>query len=102
MEVLLKRWIVRDSERWTVAEMDARHVPGARGNCCLICESDLSVRRLWSYPADWHRMEDGKLLALFAAPLVRNMPARPAAGDDAGAVIREGMRTAGIEVAVER
>ena len=75
MEVLLKRWIVREGERWTVAEVDARDVPGARGNCCLICESDLSVRRLWTYPADWHRMEDGKLLGLFAAPLVRNAPA---------------------------
>ena len=83
MEVLLKRWIVREDQRWTVTEMDARDVPGARADHCLICESDLSVRRLWQYPADWHRFEDGKLLALFAAPLVRNMPARPAPREQA-------------------
>jgi hypothetical protein len=77
MEVILKRWIVRETERWTVSEVDARDVPGARGSHCLICESDLSVRRLWSYPADWHRLEDNRLLALFAAPLVRNVAARP-------------------------
>lgn len=76
MEVLLKRWIVREGERWTVAEMDAHEVPGARGDCCLICECDLSVRRLWSYPTDWHRLDDGRLLALFTAPLARGAPAR--------------------------
>jgi hypothetical protein len=75
MEVLLKRWIVRDSERWTVAEVDARDVPGAHGNVCLICDSDHSVRRLWAFPADWHRMEDARLLNLFTAPMVRT-PAR--------------------------
>jgi hypothetical protein len=94
MEVLLKRWIVRETERWTVTEMDARDVPGARGNCCLICECDLAVRRLWSYPDDWHRMEDARLLALFAAPLVKNAPTRT--------VTREGMLRAGLETTVER
>lgn len=79
MEVLHKRWIVRDGERWTVSEVDARDVPGSCGDCCLICESDLSVRRLWSYPAEWNRMEDARLLDLFAAPLVRSAPARTAA-----------------------
>lgn len=86
MEVLLRRWIVRDGERWTITEVDARDVPGARGDYCLICESDLSVRRLWKYPADWHRVEDEKLLALFAAPLVSNAPGR--------AIVREGTREA--------
>jgi hypothetical protein len=98
MEVLLKRCIVRENERWTVTEADARDVPGARGDCCLICESDLSVRRLWTYPVDWHRMEDDKVLALFAAPLVRDMPAR--------SVTREGTRDArycaGSEARLER
>ncbi len=86
MEVLHKRWIVRDSERFTIAEVDARSVPGARGSCCLICESDLSVRRLWSYPADWNRMEDARVLALFAAPVVRNTP----------------VKTIGLEAALQR
>ena len=88
MEVLLKRWIVRDSERWTISEVDAREVPGARGDSCLICESDFSVRRLWSYPADWDRIEDARLLALFAAPMVKSAPMRAPA--------------IGLEVAVER
>ena len=88
MEVLLKRWIVRGSERWTISEVDAREVPGARSDSCLICESDFSVRRLWNYPADWHRIEDTKLLCLFAAPMVKSSPVRA--------------RAIGLEVAVER
>ena len=76
MEVLHKRWIVRDGERWTVSEVDARDVPGTCGDSCLICESDLSVRRLWRYPADWNGMDDAGLLDLFAAPLVRSTPTR--------------------------
>ena len=76
MEVILKRWIIRDGERWTVAEVDAHDVPGSRGDRCLICESDLSVRRLWSYPDDWNRLGEEKLLGLFSAPLARKSPSR--------------------------
>lgn len=68
MEVLLKRHVVRDGERVTVAEINARGVPGALRDECLICESDHAVRRLWRYPADWHHLEDAHVAALFDAP----------------------------------
>ena len=82
----MKRWVVRDGERTLVRECDARGVPGALGTGCLICETDDSMRRIWSYPADWHRLEDAKLLALFDQPFVVSplpppRPARPWRGE---------------------
>ena len=68
MEVLLKRLVVRDGERVTVAEVDARGVPGALRESCLICETDHAMRRIWRYPTDWHRLDDAKVAALFDAP----------------------------------
>lgn len=68
VEVLLKRMVVGESERSVVAEVDARHVPGAQNDHCLICETERAIRRIWRYPADWHRMEDAKLMALFEQP----------------------------------
>lgn len=75
VEVLLKRWVVRESERSVVAEVDARHVPGAQSDYCLICETDRAMRRIWRYPADWHRLEDAKLIALFDQPFTFGKPA---------------------------
>jgi hypothetical protein len=68
VEVLLKRLVVRDGERVTVAEVNARGVPGAQRESCLICETDYAMRRIWRYPADWHHLEDAKVAALFDAP----------------------------------
>ena len=68
MEVLLKRLVVRDGERVTVAELDARGVPGALRESCLICESDYAVRRIWRYPSDWQQLDDARVSALFDAP----------------------------------
>jgi hypothetical protein len=51
-----------------IAEVDARDVPGARSNYCLIRSTDAVMRRIWSYPADWHRLEEERLMALFEAP----------------------------------
>ena len=72
VEVLLKRWVVRDGERVLIAEADARGVPGGSRASCLICDSERSIRRLWNFPDDWQRMPDEKLLALFDAPYVRS------------------------------
>lgn len=79
MDVLLKRWVMRDGERALVSECDAREVPGAVGTHCLICETDGAMRRIWSYPADWHRLDDAKVLDLFDQPFVVLPPARPPA-----------------------
>lgn len=68
VEVLHKRWAVRGHERSMVSEADARGVPGALNDCCLICETESAIRRIWHYPVDWHRLEDAKLMALFDAP----------------------------------
>ena len=51
-----------------VAEVDARHVPGACSDYCLIRETDSQMRRIWHYPADWDRLDDAALVALFEAP----------------------------------
>jgi hypothetical protein len=70
VEVLLKRWVLRNRERILIAEVDARTVPGASRASCLICDCEQSIRRLWNFPDDWHRMDDAKLLGLFEAPHV--------------------------------
>lgn len=84
VEVLLKRWIVRDNERVLIAEVDAHGVPGASGASYLICDCEQSLRRLWNFPADWHGMEDVQLLALFDAPHARVGSRR---NDDAGQIV---------------
>jgi hypothetical protein len=53
-----------DGLHWTLSERDARHVPGARGERCLILENDAIVRRLWVYPADWSELPTEALMAL--------------------------------------
>jgi hypothetical protein len=68
VEVLLRRWIVRNRERLMVSEVDARRVPGASRDSCLICEGEGSIRRIWSFPADWSQLDDAALGALFEVP----------------------------------
>jgi hypothetical protein len=84
VEVLLKRWIVRGPERTLIAEVDAHGVPGASRASYLMCDSEQSIRRLWNFPDDWHRMEDASLLALFHAPYVQ---AGTPKNDDAGQLV---------------
>ena len=38
-----------DGARWQVREVDARDVPGARGERCLLFEGEGVVRRVWSW-----------------------------------------------------
>jgi hypothetical protein len=58
------RDLERGNERWTVREVDARRVPGARADRCLICESGEVVRRLWEYPKNWTELDDEALWKL--------------------------------------
>ena len=62
-----ERLVERGDRRWTLREMDAREVPGARAATCLICESTDVIRRFWRYPRDWRSLEDDDLAALCEA-----------------------------------
>jgi len=52
------------SETWHVREIDARHIPGAKAERCLVFENRERVRRLWSYPENWETLPPPELLAL--------------------------------------
>jgi hypothetical protein len=47
--------VVKDASGtcWQVTEVSGRSVPGARGETCLIFESDAAIRRVWHYPEHW-------------------------------------------------
>ena len=49
---------------WTVREVDATTVPGARASRCLIFDSGSVARRLWHYPNDWGALPPNALLGL--------------------------------------
>jgi hypothetical protein len=51
---------------WVIREMDTGHLPGAKANGCLICESaeDGVVRRVWDYPEHWYQLPDEELRRL--------------------------------------
>ena len=49
---------------WSVVEVDARGVPGARRARCLVFSHARSVRRVWDYPDDWRALDDAALAAL--------------------------------------
>jgi hypothetical protein len=38
---------------WQVVEVDGRHVPGSRGERCLLFSSSVAIRRVWDYPRAW-------------------------------------------------
>lgn len=59
-----ERLIELGERQWTVREMDARRIPGARAARCLICESTEVIRRFWDYPTDWRARGDAELVAL--------------------------------------
>jgi hypothetical protein len=61
------RLIQRGSAQWSLREVDAHSVPGARAPKCLICESTDVIRRLWAYPADWKSLSDDALWTLCEA-----------------------------------
>jgi hypothetical protein len=62
-----ERLVERGERRWTLREVDARGVPGARAATCLICESTDVIRRFWRYPGNWRSLADDDLAALCEA-----------------------------------
>jgi hypothetical protein len=59
-----ERVVTRGPNRWIIREVDTEMVPGAPGPRCLICESDVVVRRIWRYPDNWLSLSDDELLRL--------------------------------------
>jgi hypothetical protein len=49
---------------WSVTEVDARAVPGARRPRCLVFTRADCIRRVWDYPADWRTLDHEALAAL--------------------------------------
>ena len=49
---------------WSVAEVDARGVPGAHGARCLVFSRQDCIRRVWTYPAHWRTLDAAELAAL--------------------------------------
>jgi hypothetical protein len=49
---------------WTVLEVEAAGMVGARGPRCLVFECGAAVRRVWHYPAEWGEWNAEKLEAL--------------------------------------
>ena len=57
---------------WTVRER-VGDLYDRRGRVSLVFDARETMRRLWSYPANWHELSDEELLALSLAPV----PQRP-------------------------
>ena len=49
---------------WTVVEVDARIVPGTRGERCLVFSRRDCIRRVWTYPSDWRTLDAPALAVL--------------------------------------
>lgn len=49
---------------WTVREVKADGVPGARGSRCLLFTRENCIRRVWDFPADWRALDEAGLAAL--------------------------------------
>ena len=53
--------------RWRVEEVEAAHVPGARGAACLVFhrgDRGDHWHRLWDYPREWAGLPEVELLEL--------------------------------------
>lgn len=62
-EVRSRTFIDDDGQSWTVSEQPFSEYD-RRGGQSLIFESDLAVRRVRNYPADWHQLSNAALAAL--------------------------------------
>lgn len=82
------RELIRNQTRWRVREVPTAHLPGARGDRCLIYESDSVIRRVWSYPDDWTALPEETLWSLVeragAAPTPKHTEPVPAAPSVSG------------------
>ena len=56
--------IVRDAAgtHWQVTEVSGQLVPGARGESCLVFESEGAIRRVWHYPPQWRELPAPELI----------------------------------------
>jgi hypothetical protein len=50
-----------DGVEWHVREVSAASVPGSNSEHCLIFDSEMTVRRVWDYPAAWSELSDDDL-----------------------------------------
>jgi hypothetical protein len=66
------RELCREEVSWIVREADTSRMPGARGERCLIFDSESVVRRVWQFPTDWQSLDDD---ALWALTLKSQLPA---------------------------
>jgi hypothetical protein len=64
-----RRLTDREGKEWLVWEEPAGHVPGSRGDSCLICDSWNARRRIWEFPDDWQLLGDDELLSVCHAPV---------------------------------
>ena len=58
------RYVDGEFVQWSVVEVDARGIPGARGLWCLLFSRQDCIRRVWEYPADWRTLDATSLVAL--------------------------------------
>jgi hypothetical protein len=55
------RELLHDGVEWHVREVNAASVPGSHNERCLVFDSDMTVRRVWDYPAAWSELSDDDL-----------------------------------------
>jgi hypothetical protein len=60
----MRRDFVHEGVEWHVREVSAANVPGSHSEHCLIFDSDMTVRRVWDYPAAWLQLADEDLWRL--------------------------------------
>lgn len=57
----MMRELWHDGVEWHVREVSAASIPGSNGERCLIFDSEMTVRRVWDYPAAWSELSDDDL-----------------------------------------
>jgi hypothetical protein len=55
------RDLFHDGVDWHVREANSASVPGSHSERCLIFDSEMTVRRVWDYPAAWLELSDEDL-----------------------------------------
>jgi hypothetical protein len=59
--MMMMRDLWHEGVEWHVREVSAASVPGSSSERCLIFDSDMTVRRVWDYPAAWSELSDDDL-----------------------------------------
>jgi hypothetical protein len=63
-EAFRRSYIDRDGLAWEVREVAGADVPGSRGATCLVFESSVVIRRVWSVPRNWRELSADELADL--------------------------------------